>query len=144
MKILVINGPNLNMLGKREPDIYGHESLTSIENDLEIRFPDHQFIFFQSNNEGEIIEKLHEAAEGDFDALLGNFAGFTHTSIAIRDAISLFTGPRVEVHISNIYARENFRHHSITGGVCNGVITGFGPFSYVLGVQALENIVTKR
>ncbi|MEX0772391.1 MAG: type II 3-dehydroquinate dehydratase [Balneolales bacterium] len=144
MNILVINGPNLNMLGKREPEIYGSETLDDLEIKLQKQFPVHKFTFFQSNSEGDIINKVHESKDGLFDALLGNFAGFTHTSVAIRDALSLFTGGKVEVHISNIYARENFRHTSLTGGVCNGVITGFGTHSYILGVQALENLQTKR
>lgn len=143
MKILVINGPNLNMLGKREPEIYGHETLDDLDSKLRSQFPDHNFTFFQSNNEGDIIDKIHEHADGSFDALIGNFAGFTHSSVAIRDALSLFSGRKVEVHISNIYAREDFRHNSLTGGVCDGVITGFGFHSYVLGVQALENLQQK-
>ncbi|MEX0778574.1 MAG: type II 3-dehydroquinate dehydratase [Balneolales bacterium] len=143
MNILVINGPNLNMLGKREPDIYGHEKLSDLENKLQEAFPAHNFTFFQSNDEGAIITKIHDSVNGPYEALLGNFAGFTHTSVAIRDALSLFTGSKVEVHISNIYAREGFRHTSLTGGVCNGVITGFGLDSYLLGVQALENLQLK-
>ncbi|MEX2641247.1 MAG: type II 3-dehydroquinate dehydratase [Balneolales bacterium] len=144
MNILVINGPNLNTLGNREPGIYGHETLEDLEKMLQERFAGHTFTFFQSNDEGAIIDKIHASATESYDALLGNFAGLSHTSVSIRDALSLFTGPRVEVHISNIYARESFRHDSLTGGVCSGVITGFGFHSYVLGVQALEHLETSN
>jgi 3-dehydroquinate dehydratase-2 len=144
MKLLVVNGPNLNMLGHRETSHYGTASLADIESTLRSTFPNLQVTFFQSNHEGEIIEKLHEIVKSnDFDGLLVNFGAFTHTSIAIRDALSIVKIPKVEVHLSNIHAREEFRHTSLTGAVCNGIIAGFGPQSYILGTTALIALLQK-
>lgn len=139
MKLLVINGPNLDMLGKREPEKYGHKTLDSLKDLLKKAYPKHQFLFFQSNHEGAIIEKIHELVnDSDFDGVVGNFAGFTHTSVAIRDALHMLKIPKIEVHITNIHAREEFRHTSLTAGACTGVIAGLGFNSYVLAVKALE------
>ncbi len=131
MKLLVVNGPNLNMLGKREPGIYGSTTLADIERDLQERFPEVAFSFFQSNQEGELIDALQQS---DVDGIVLNGAGFTHTSVALRDAISSIDTPVVEVHISNIHARESFRHHSLTAGVCVGSISGLGVEGYALAV----------
>lgn len=145
MKILVLNGPNLNMLGQREPDKYGKGTLTELENYLKQRFSDHTFEFFQSNQEGAIVEKIQQLSEStDIDGLVGNFAAYTHTSVAIRDALQLLTVPKVEVHLTNIHARESFRHRSLTAGACDGVIAGFGFQSYVMGVEALEGLSADR
>lgn len=146
MKILVINGPNLNMLGHRETSHYGTANLNDIESSLRTTFPDLQFEFYQSNHEGELIEKLHnlvKSANNEANGLLVNFGAFTHTSIAIRDALSMVKIPKVEVHLSNIHAREEFRHTSLTGAVCNGIVAGFGPQSYILGTSALINLLQK-
>jgi len=139
MNILVINGPNLDMLGKREPEKYGDQTLESLEELLRNTYPDHSFTFFQSNHEGAIIEEIHKfVTYSDIDGAMANFGGFTHTSVAIRDALHMLNIPKVEIHITNIHAREAFRHKSITAGACNGVIAGFGFNSYILGVKALE------
>lgn len=146
MKILVINGPNLNMLGHRETSHYGTTNLNDIESSLRTTLPDLQFEFFQSNHEGELIEKLHnlvKSANTEANGLLVNFGAFTHTSIAIRDALSMVKIPKVEVHLSNIHAREEFRHTSLTGAVCNGIIAGFGSQSYILGTSALIHLLQK-
>ena len=143
MKILVINGPNLNMLGKRDNEVYGKESLDNLMNDLKNAWDEHEFIFFQSNHEGEIIDRIQqEVNEIVSQALIVNFGGFTHTSIAIRDALDMIKVPKIEVHLSNIHSREEFRHTSYTAAVCNGVIAGFGFGSYHLAVSALENLVS--
>lgn len=140
MKILVINGPNLNMLGSREPEKYGSETLEDIEKAL------HAYSFelgvnietFQSNIEGEIVEKI-QSALGNVDGILINPGGYSHTSVAIRDAISTVNIPTVEVHMTNIHAREEFRHHSIVSEVCVGQICGFRSNSYKLGLKALSD-----
>lgn len=145
MKIFVLNGPNLNRLGSREPEKYGTETLPDLENYLKERFSMHAFEFFQSNSEGAIIDTIQKLAEdSDFDGLIGNFAAFTHTSVAIRDALQLLSIPKVEVHLTNIHAREEFRHQSLTAGACDGVVAGFGFQSYVLGVKALEGLTSER
>lgn len=139
MRIFVLNGPNLDMLGKREPETYGTETLDDLYDLLQTTFPSHVFSFFQSNHEGDIIEQVHELVhQPGQEGFIGNFGGFTHTSVAIRDALSMVEIPKIEVHISNIHARESFRHTSLTAGACNGVIAGFGFQSYVLGIRALE------
>ena len=113
MKIKVLNGPNLNLLGSREVDIYGSASLESIEADLRAQFPDVEFEFLQSNHEGGLVDALHAAQADGFDGVVLNGAAYTHTSVALRDAVAAVTVPVVEVHISNIYAREPFRRHSL-------------------------------
>jgi len=143
MKILIINGPNLNMLGTRDKNTYGAETLDDLNTYISNSFNDHEFIFFQSNVEGEIINRIQEAQNGDIEALITNLGGFTHTSVAIRDALEPLIIPKVEVHISNIHAREEFREKSITGAVMNGIITGFGKHSYLLGIQAIEHLSKK-
>ncbi|MEX0894525.1 MAG: type II 3-dehydroquinate dehydratase, partial [Balneolaceae bacterium] len=136
MKILILNGPNLNQLGKRDPDTYGTSALGEIQNKVAGEFPDFQFEWFQSNHEGELIDRIQQAEEDGYEALIGNWGGFTHTSVAIRDALDTVEIPKVEIHLSNIHAREEFRERSITGEVMDGIITGFGHESYILGVHA--------
>ena len=143
LNILVINGPNLNLLGSREPDIYGALTLDSLEKQL-TKFAqpkDVNLTFFQSNSEAEIIDSIQKSASS-FSAIIINPAAFTHTSIAIRDAISAVNLPTVEVHISNIYARESFRHHSYIAPVCIGQLSGFGATGYELAVDALKKHLT--
>jgi 3-dehydroquinate dehydratase-2 len=144
MKILIINGPNLNMLGVREPEVYGTNTLEDMKN-LLIDFAKGKEIdldFFQSNAEGDIINYIHEYREAA--GIVINPAAFTHTSIAIRDAIASVQIPAVEVHLSNIYSREEFRRVSYVAPVCIGQISGFGIFSYVLALQALINHIASR
>jgi len=143
MKILVLNGPNLNLLGKRDPAIYGSETLADIESRLQDQFPDIVFEFLQSNHEGELIDAIQNAREESVDALIANWGGFTHSSVAIHDALKLLEIPKVEVHLSNIHAREEFRERSITGKAMSGIITGFGVDSYLLGVEAALKILAK-
>ncbi len=134
MKILILNGPNLNLLGKREPEIYGSTSFEDYFETLKRKFHDLDLHYFQSNIEGEIIDKIHETGF-DFDAILINAGGYTHTSVAISDAIAGVTTPVLEVHISNIYKREEFRHKSIISKECVGMISGLGLKGYELGIQ---------
>lgn len=143
MRILVLNGPNLNKLGQRDADQYGADTLKEVQEYVKRQFPDCTFTFLQSNKEGELIEAI-QGAEDDFDGLVANFGGFSHTSVAIRDSLELLDIPVIEVHISNIHAREAFRQHSTTGAVANGVITGLGKDSYVLGVYAIQASVSKN
>lgn len=143
MKILVINGVNLNMLGIREPDKYGSMTLKDLEKEL------YAYSFelginleaFQSNHEGEIVEKIHSAKD-NFDGIVINAGAYTHTSVAIRDALSAVEIPAVEVHITNIYKREEFRHHSYLAPVCIGQISGFGVNSYKLGLKAVVDFLS--
>lgn len=137
MKIQIINGPNLNLLGVREKSIYGDASFETYFATLQKRYPQHTLSYFQSNKEGELIDKLHEVGF-DFDGIVINAGAYTHTSIAIADAISAITTPVIEVHISNVYKREPFRHKSMLAASCRGVIAGFGMDSYRL---AIENFV---
>lgn len=141
MKILVLNGPNLNLLGTRDPEVYGSTTLADVNQMLENEFPNYEFDFFQSNVEGELIDRIHSSMQDGTEAIIANFGGYTHTSVALRDALEPVSFPKVEVHISNIHAREEFREKSITGKVMNGIITGFGVNSYVLGVQAIEQLI---
>lgn len=143
MKILVINGPNLNLLGTRDTGTYGTGTLKELEGFIANYFPDHSFSFFQSNSEGEIIDRIQQAMTDGTDGLVSNLGGYTHTSVAIRDALDPVSFPKIEVHISNIHAREEFREKSITGKVMNGIITGFGKHSYILGVQAIEHLLNE-
>ncbi len=136
MKIQIINGPNLNLLGMREPDVYGSDSFNDYLELLRSQFPNIEISYFQTNIEGEIINKIHEAGYG-CDGIILNAGGYTHTSVAIRDAIKAVPSPVVEVHISNVHSREEFRHTSMISAVCMGVIAGFGLNSYKLGVQAI-------
>ncbi len=136
MNILIINGPNLNLLGVREKSIYGDSSFESYFEELKVKFPQISFSYYQSNVEGELINKLHEAGFS-FDGIVLNGGGYTHTSVAIADAIAAISTPVVEVHISNIYAREEFRHVSLTGKNCKGVLTGFGFDGYRMAVLHL-------
>ncbi|NMB50447.1 MAG: type II 3-dehydroquinate dehydratase [Bacteroidales bacterium] len=136
MKIQIINGPNLNLLGVREPDVYGSVSFAEYFTQLQEIFPDVELEYFQSNIEGEIINKIQEAGFG-CDGIVLNAAGYTHTSVAIRDAIKAVPAPVVEVHVSNVFAREEFRHRSMISAVCRGVIIGFGLDSYRLAIEAL-------
>ena len=133
MNILIINGPNLNLLGKREPSIYGNLTFEDYFSNLKLQFPEINLEYFQSNIEGEIIGKLQESGFIS-DGIILNAGGYTHTSVAIRDAISAITTPVIEVHISNTLSRENFRHQSLIGPVCKGCIMGFGLKSYELAV----------
>ena len=135
MKIQIINGPNLNLLGVREPSVYGHTSFTDYFSDLQKRFPDIQFSYFQSNKEGELIDKIQEVGF-DFDGIILNAGGYTHTSIALGDCIAAVKTPVVEVHISNVHKRESFRHHSFLSANCKGVIVGFGLDSYRLALES--------
>jgi 3-dehydroquinate dehydratase II len=140
MKILLINGPNLNLLGIREKSIYGNSSFETYFSTLKTTFPDLGLEYYQSNIEGELINKIHESGF-NFDGIVINAGGYTHTSVAIRDAISGVKAPVVEVHISNILTRESFRHESIIGPVCIGSIMGFGLDSYRLGVEAIKQYI---
>lgn len=135
MKILVLNGPNLNLLGTREPDIYGGGSLADLEDELRGAFPDTTLSFFQSNHEGELIDHLHQAEAQSISGIVFNGGAYTHTSIAIRDAIAAIRVPVIEVHISNIHAREEFRRHSYFAAVCVGQISGLGRRGYHLAVR---------
>lgn len=143
MRIIVINGPNLNLLGTREPGVYGSQGFDSFFETLERRFPEHQLEYFQSNVEGEIINKLHETGFS-YEGIVLNPGGYTHTSVAIADAIASIKTPVVEVHISNIYAREEIRHQSLTGKNCAGILTGFGLEGYTLGLHYLTDYHSKR
>lgn len=136
MNITIINGPNLNLLGVREPGIYGNEGFASYLTRLRNQYPEIAIEYFQSNHEGAIIDKLHEEGFGKSDGIVLNAGAYTHTSLAIADAIAAITTPVVEVHISNIHAREEIRHHSMISRVCRGVIAGFGLDSYRLAVEA--------
>jgi 3-dehydroquinate dehydratase-2 len=136
MKIQIINGPNLNLLGLREPETYGNQSFDHYLDSLQAAYPAAALTVFQSNVEGELINKIQEAGYGS-DGIILNAGGYTHTSVAIRDAIKAVPAPVVEVHISNVHAREEFRHHSLLSAVCLGVIAGFGLDSYRLALEAL-------
>ncbi|MFV0346818.1 MAG: type II 3-dehydroquinate dehydratase [Bacteroidales bacterium] len=133
MKLQIINGPNLNLLGKREPSVYGNQSFEEYFEILQKAFSDIELAYYQSNIEGELIDKIHEAGF-DFDGIILNAGAYTHTSVGIRDAISGVQAPVVEVHISNTLSREEFRHRSIIGAACRGCIMGFGMKSYELAV----------
>ena len=134
MKILIINGPNLNLLGKREPEIYGHQTFEDYFAILKKKFPDVSLEYFQNNSEGKLIDKIHEVGFS-YDGIVINAGAYTHTSIAIADAIGGITTPVLEVHISNIHAREAFRHHSYLAPKCVGSIVGLGLMGYDLGIE---------
>ena len=137
MKILIINGPNLNLLGTREPQHYGTGTMDSVLDALKSQYPRVEFDYYQSNMEGFLIDRLHKTLEEPCDGVVLNAGGYTHTSVALRDAIAAIKVPVVEVHISNVHSREEFRHRSLISAVCKGVICGFGLDSYRLGVEAL-------
>jgi len=143
MKLQIINGPNLNLLGVREPEVYGSSSFEDYLQELITLFPDIEFLYFQSNTEGEIINKIHETGFS-FEGIILNAGAYTHTSIAICDAIKGVKTPVIEVHISNVHARETFRHHSLIAGACKGVIAGFGLDSYRLAVEAFLKIMKQH
>lgn len=134
MNLIIINGPNLNLLGKREPSVYGNQSFEDYFSSLGIKYPSLSLSYFQSNHEGEIIDKLH-AIGFDYSGIILNAGALTHTSIAIRDAIAAITTPVIEVHISNVHARESFRHHSTISPVAKGVIIGLGLTGYSLAID---------
>jgi 3-dehydroquinate dehydratase-2 len=135
-KIAIINGPNLNLLGTREPEIYGNQTFEDYFNQLQTKFSNVELIYFQSNVEGEIINKLHEVGF-EFDGIVLNAAGYTHTSVSIADAVKSITAPVIEVHISNVFAREEFRHKSLIASNCKGVIAGLGFQGYDLAIKSL-------
>jgi|TARA_B110000483_G_C17987092_1_gene462037 3-dehydroquinate dehydratase-2 len=134
-KIIIINGPNLNLLGKREPEIYGDKSFDSYMEELLAEFIDVELTSFQSNVEGEIIDKIQETGFS-LDGIVLNAGGYTHTSVAIADAIAAIKTPVIEVHISNVYAREEYRHQSLMAKNCKGVIAGFGLYSYKMAIRS--------
>lgn len=135
MKISIINGPNLNLLGKREPEVYGNQTFEDYLDRLKVKFPSISFNFFQSNIEGELIDKIQEMGFS-YDGIILNAGAYTHTSIGIGDAVKAITTPVVEVHISNTFGRENFRHQSYISANAKGVILGFGLQSYDLAIQS--------
>ena len=137
MKIQIINGPNLNMLGRREPGIYGQESFDDFLPRLCAQYPDDEIAYYQSNIEGELINKMQEVGFGQYDGIVLNAGAYTHTSIALHDCIRSLQCPVIEVHISNVHQREEFRHHSMISSACRGVICGFGLDSYRLAIEAL-------
>ncbi len=143
MKILVINGPNLNLLGQRKPDVYGHKNLEEINAFISDYFKRVTIEFFQSNHEGAIVDKLHQA-DTEFDGVVINAGAFTHYSYAIRDAIEAISVPVAEVHISNVHDREAFRKTSVISEVCQGTVSGFGVYGYILAVQALAHRVKRK
>ena len=142
MKILVVNGPNLNLLGKREPGIYGNEPFSACMDSLRKSFANVDFEYFQSNIEGELIDRMQQTGFS-YDGIVLNAGAYTHTSIALQDCIRAITAPVVEVHISNIHARESFRHVSMISCACAGVICGFGLDPYRLAVSALVNMAKR-
>lgn len=137
MRIQIINGPNLNLLGVREPEIYGQESFEDYFGKLTERYPDIQFSYFQSNIEGELINKMQEVGF-DFDGIILNAGAYTHTSVALQDCIRSLKTPVIEVHISNVATREGFRQQSLIAPACKGIIAGFGLDSYRLAVESFQ------
>ena len=135
MKLIIINGPNLNLLGTREPSVYGNQTFEEYFNDLKKKYSGTDLQYFQSNVEGELINKLHEVGF-DHDGIILNAGGYTHTSVALRDAVASIKTPVIEVHISNVFAREDFRHISLIAPKCKGSISGFGMDSYRLAVES--------
>ncbi len=140
MKISIINGPNLNLTGKREPEIYGNQTLDDYMKILAVAYPDIEFTTFQSNVEGEIVNEIQRVGF-DVDGIVINAGAYSHYSIAIADALKAVTAPAIEVHISNVYSREEARHKSAIAPVCKGVIAGFGLDSYRLAVEALDTLL---
>jgi 3-dehydroquinate dehydratase-2 len=142
MKILVLNGPNLNFIDKRSAEQYGATTLSEIENHIRKNFPSHKFDFFQSNQEGELIDKI-QYADKNFHGLIVNPGGYSHTSVAIRDALEICSIPKIEVHLSNLATREDFRQVLITASSCDGYICGFRENSYFAAVYLLERLAHK-
>lgn len=136
-KIIIINGPNLNLLGKREPEIYGSLTFETYFESLKPKFPEFELFYFQSNVEGLLIDKIHEVGF-TYDGIIINAGAYTHTSIAIADAIRAIKTPVIEVHISNVYSREEFRHHSYLSAACKACIVGFGMDSYRLALESFN------
>lgn len=142
MKLIIINGPNLNLLGTREPSVYGDQTFDEYFITLQNSFQNIELEYYQTNIEGEIINKLHEVGF-TYDGVILNAGGYTHTSVAIRDAISAITTPVIEVHISNVFAREEFRHISLIAPKCKGSISGFGMDSYRLAIESVLDLDTE-
>lgn len=145
MHILIINGPNLNLLGHREPGIYGAQTFEDFLETLRQAYPDVQIDYFQSNHEGDIIDRIHLAGYGDdvCDGIILNAGAYTHTSVAIHDAIKAIPIPTIEVHISNVHTREEFRHHSFISPVAHGIIVGFGIDGYRLALEGLLKMLAR-
>ena len=143
MKLLVANGPNLNLTGSREPEIYGSDTLAMINSQIKEKFSEIAFEFFQTNSEGELIEKIQSVDNDGFDGVVLNAGALSHYSIALRDAIAAIKKPVVEVHLSQVFAREEFRRKSAISEVCKGTVTGFGKFSYFAAVFALSQVLKK-
>jgi 3-dehydroquinate dehydratase-2 len=141
MKLLVINGPNLNLLSKRPAEHYGSISLEQIEKTISEEFPEYQFEFFQSNHEGEIVDKIQKSSDA-FDGLIINPGGYSHTSVSIKDALELCSIPKIEVHLSNLAERENFRQVMLTASGCDGYLSGFREKSYIAAVYLLAKIIS--
>ena len=139
MKFLIINGPNLNLLGKRDTNIYGSDSLQDINDFISDKFKDDQFEFFQSNHEGRIIDKIQQAEE-NYSGIVINPGAYAHYSYAIRDALEACVIPVIEVHLSNIYEREKFRHISVTAPACSGIIAGEGKLGYIKAVEKIKDV----
>lgn len=141
IKILILNGPNLNLLGRREPGIYGTRCMEEVMEELRVRYPQVELEYAQSNHEGELIDHLHRVGfDAEYAGVVLNAGGYTHTSVAIGDAIRAIATPVVEVHVSNVWAREEVRGHSMISAGCRGVIAGFGVDSYRLAIEALTTI----
>ena len=138
MKLLIVNGPNLNRLGNREPGIYGSQTMDDCLQALRLRYPDDEIAYFQRNVEGLLIDRLQQAADEGVEGVALNAGAYTHTSIALHDCIRSLPFPVVELHISNVHRREAFRHHSVLAAACAGVICGFGTDSYRLAIEALK------
>ena len=138
MRILIVNGPNLNLLGRREPGIYGNTSFEDYLDTLRKRYADISIEYYQSNVEGELINRMQEAGFGEVQGIVLNAGAYTHTSVALHDCIRSLQVPVIEVHISNVHQREEFRHHSMISAACKGVICGFGMDSYRLAIEALR------
>jgi 3-dehydroquinate dehydratase-2 len=136
-KTLIVNGPNLNLLGRREPGIYGSSSFDDYLEELRRRYADVQIDYYQSNHEGALVDHIQEAGFGAYDGIVLNAGAYTHTSVALHDCIRAINCPVIEVHISNVHQREEFRHHSFLSAACRGVICGFGLDSYRLAIEAI-------
>ncbi|HEY9166284.1 MAG TPA: type II 3-dehydroquinate dehydratase [Candidatus Kryptonia bacterium] len=143
MKLLVANGPNLNLTGLREPHIYGSDTLAVINSELKGKFQEIEFEFFQTNSEGELIDKIQSVEKESYDGVILNPGALSHYSYALRDAVAAIRKPVVEVHLSQIFAREEFRRKSVVSAVCKGTVTGFGKFSYFAAVFALSGMLKK-